>query len=155
MSKVDDLRRRAEAPFPEAWRPEKDGESLVGVMARLEHGQTAYGPCPIVVLADPESGKETAVWLMQTALRSQFVRHQPQAGELVCVLFEGKRLSKSGQSYKSFRVEVDREKSTVSWDSVSGGDEEDPGIPRGQGIERTYIPDVDVETPVFDDNIPF
>lgn len=104
--------------FPESWIPNDAGDSIVGEFQRLDVGPTAYGPASIAVLRTRE-GREQGVWLLATALKSQFARARPTAGELVGVRYLGKRKGASGHEYQDFRVVVDRPNAETSWDQVA------------------------------------
>lgn len=116
--------------YPEAWLPEKEGDSIAGVFSRLERAQTAFGPAIVAVLI--VDGVERSLWLLQETFKSQFGKARPAEGELVAVLYKGKRPAKNptpgkAAEYHDFRVVVDRgESGGVSWDELGGDSADEP-----------------------------
>lgn len=119
VERAEKLAEKVEQGYPESWRPEA-GQTLVGVFQRLESGHTSYGPAWIAILSDVASGEERSVWLLHTALRNQFKRHAPAAGELVAIKYEGKATSSTGQKYDNWTVRVDRGEAAADWSKVPG-----------------------------------
>lgn len=124
--RVAALHDRAEEPLPESWQPQQPGEELVGKFVRLDRGATAYGPCWIVIVESIKTpGLLRSVWLFHTALKNQFDKARPQAGELILIRYEGKRTPKGGgQQYHDWKViaEGRGREGGFSWDEFSGGD---------------------------------
>lgn len=144
------LRGAVEEGFPDAWKPTEAGETLIGVFRGRETGRTPYGEKWIVTLVDKE-GKRWAVWLLHTALESQFRRAQPAIGELVAVRYEGKETSKDGKGtvYDNWTVKVDRpDATTVDWGSPS------PGVPPSAAAAAP-VDLAEQAPPHTDDDIPF
>lgn len=81
------------------------GEILVGEILRWETGTTVYGPAPICVLADEETGEEVSLWILYHVLYDEFRKLQPRTGERIGV----KRLPDSEKGYHRFAVRIDRE----------------------------------------------
>src|SRR6185369_17041791 len=99
-------------PLPESWKPEKDGEEIVGTFVRLDKATTEFGPSWIVVL-DTGEGVLRSVWLYHQSLQNEMRRAAPKPGELVGVRYEGKKPVKNPQpgkknTYNAYRVVVDR-----------------------------------------------
>jgi hypothetical protein len=86
-----------------------DGESVAGTFLRLESGPTRdYGNQPVVVFNELTSGEERCIWLLHTALKSQFARANPAVGAKFVVVNLGKRLAKtSGREYADYKVVVE------------------------------------------------
>jgi hypothetical protein len=121
VSSSDRLRNAAallDKDFPEAWIPQVEGDELVGVFARLEHGQTVRGPAWIVILTT-EDGVERAVWLVHTALRNELQRQAPRPGEAVAIRYLGmKRTADDQNDFVAYRVAVDRDATSTDWSQV-------------------------------------
>src|ERR1043166_4976930 len=92
------LRQQVEQGFPESWKPEKPGETLVGIFVDHDTGHTPYGPKRIVVLEDTQTKERRSVWVLHEALQSQFQRARPKIGELVAVRYEGRTNSRDGKN---------------------------------------------------------
>lgn len=86
-----------------------DGESVAGTFLRLESGPTRdYGEQPVVVFKDVQSGEERCIWLLHTALKTQFAKARPEIGAKFVVVHLGKRVAKAtGREYADYRVEVE------------------------------------------------
>lgn len=86
-----------------------DGESVAGTFLRLESGPTRdYGVQPVVVFTELASGQERSLWLLHTALKSQFANARPEPGTKFVVVNMGKRTAKkTGRDYSDYRVEVE------------------------------------------------
>lgn len=86
-------------------------------------GRTFEREVWIVVLADLETGVETAVWLVHAALVAKLENAGPQVGELVAIRYEGQTTPRGGgDPYHAYRVAVDRGAAgRVDWAAVSAG----------------------------------
>jgi len=120
----DRLSQELEREFPQAWRPEKEGDQIVGYLIRVETGSTPYGPAPVVIVRG-EDGAEHAIWLFSEAVKTGFRRAAPQPGEKIGIRYLGEQEVKHPQpgrknTYHNFRVVVDRpvEESVINWDST-------------------------------------
>jgi hypothetical protein len=140
-AKLAELRERAERDFPETWKPSDGDRALAGEFVRLDQGHTAYGPASIAVIRT-EDGRERSLWLLHAALKAQFGRARPRAGELVVVKYEGKKTSAAGQSYESYRVVLDREREAPNWDALAAEAE--------QPDELAETPPFETDTDGFD-----
>jgi len=103
----DEFREEMDAELPEAWMPQP-GEVLVGTVKRYEQSETTYGPCYVCIVANEETGELTSVWLLQTALKSQFEKKQPEPGERIGLKYAGETQGKSGRAYHDYTLRVDR-----------------------------------------------
>jgi len=94
--------------YPAAWIPDV-GDVLVGEILRYGSGPTAYGRFPVVTVADEETGEELSVWLLHTALRSEFAQLRPRIGERIGIRrLEDGTSDATGHTYRRFLVRVDR-----------------------------------------------
>jgi hypothetical protein len=114
--RYDALTTRVERSYPESVTFSEERPLLVGEFLRLDEGHTSYGPAKIAVLRTKDE-REVGVWLLHTALKSAFARLRPKPGELVAIRYEGKRESAAGQTYDSYRVEIDRARG-ADWDAL-------------------------------------
>lgn len=125
--------------YPESWIPESEGDSLVGYFVGLDKGRTSFGPAWIVVLDC--NGTNRSIWLLHEALKSQFLQAKPVSGELVAVMYRGRRKAKNptpgkSETYHDYRVAVDRgsgEAAEATWDAIEASS----------------------ETPVTEDDLPY
>lgn len=103
-----DLMERASRTYPQSVIL-SDGESVAGRFIRLESGPTRdYGDQPVVVFTEAQSGEERSLWLLHTALKTQFAKARPIEGARFVVVNLGKRLAKkTGREYADYRVEVE------------------------------------------------
>jgi hypothetical protein len=72
------------------WKPER-GDVLVGVVEEVLEVESRYGPTRVAHVRDEESGTLWALWLSHRILRELWNEHEPMAGAVVHVCFEGKR----------------------------------------------------------------
>jgi hypothetical protein len=126
------LRDRLQSDFPPSWQPEV-GDFIVGRLERYEILPTKkYGKKPVaiisisaddagdaeisgtivgrdgVVIEDPKPGQLVSVWLMHTALLSQFDKAGPRPGETIGIRRGDDRESGNDMTYADFRVEIER-----------------------------------------------
>lgn len=146
------LKEQLEEGYPEAWKPEQPGETMIGVFRGRDTGHTPYGPKWIALLEDRQ-GKRWAVWLLHTALENQFRRAQPAIGEMVAIRYEGKATAQDGKTqYDNWTVRVDRPDATrIDWDAPAPGAPPPPPSP-GPGAP---VADAEGPPPYQDDDIPF
>lgn len=114
------MRRALDAPWPEEWRPETPGESIIGWFVRVSSASTRFQPLVwILVLQDVDTGVERAVWVVHEALRQKLKKEAPAIGELVGIKYEGVgEPGAGGQAPARYRVMVDRAAGTrVDWDA--------------------------------------
>lgn len=117
--KLEQLRRRTEAEYPESWTPSEEDPMLAGVFLRLDQGPTQYGQQDIVIVRT-EDGTDRGVWLIHAVLRKQLARVAPRAGELICIRWKGERKGASGKTYHDYRVEIYRD-SAPDWNAIAAG----------------------------------
>jgi len=118
------LIEEASKDYPESWIPEDEGDSIAGIFSGLDKGRTSFGPAWIVVLN--VGGTMRSVWLLHEALKSQFLQAKPVEGELVAVLYRGRRKAKNpipgrSETYHDYRVVVDRgesEEAETTWEAI-------------------------------------
>lgn len=123
----DALLAELDAPHPESWVPKEAGETIVGVFARIDRGfMRESGEVPIMVLVvDPATRLERAVWLVHVALLAKLEAAAPTVGETVAIKYEGRSTDSRAHRY---RVAVRRPNGTrVDWRSIAAG--EKPGGP--------------------------
>lgn len=117
MANDTEYEEQSASGFPATWIASEDGDEIAGKFVRLDSGFGKDGAeCPIVVLE--ADGSEWGVWLWQKVLRNQFKRLRPKAGELVRVVYRGKRRGERF-TYHDFDVTApERESRGPDWDSL-------------------------------------
>jgi hypothetical protein len=136
-SNSERLQSLADEDHAESWKPEKDGDEIVGTFRRVTRGpDKGYGR-PYIAILDTAGGPRS-VWLLGQVLLDAFKEVRPSPGELVLVRYLGKRTSASDREYKAWKVVVDRDE-TVDWDRL----DEDDDMSDAGGL------------PVADDDMPF
>lgn len=105
-----DLREELRKPRAAAWKPEV-GDELVGVLDSYGEGHAQHGPMIVANVCDETTGELFAVWL-GAVLLDEFKQQRPRPGERV-----GLRREPDGgderNSYRRFRVVVDRERAVI------------------------------------------
>lgn len=143
----DDLREQADAPKAESWKPEKPGDEIAGIVAKLDAGFDRDGNEHGIVVLKTETGLRS-VWLLTEALRNQMLKADPQPGDRLLIQYKGKATAKaSGRSYHDFAVTTDRTVSTW-WDRRRSAK---PAVIPAGGDEEFFPP----EPNPFDDEPPY
>ncbi len=112
----------AKVEYPESWKPEKIGESIVGEALRWETVPVKVDDgteraCEVLTVRC-EDGTERSVWTWHTVLQSELIgqgvtagdytSYAVQPGNLVAIVFRGKRPRQNGDgSYTGYRVAID------------------------------------------------
>lgn len=99
---------RDSEPYPEAWMPGPGGE-LLGAFEGFRSGTTRRGETHSIALVRDEAGDLFAVWLFHMVLRAEFEKASPQPGEQLLIRRLPDRENADGQSYRVYRVVVDRD----------------------------------------------
>jgi len=106
QKKLEDERKRQkdrdEQKFPEAWKPTKAGESLVGEVMGINAGFGKSEDLMFWTIKD-ESGKEWSV-LETATLSTARTREGIVKGDSVGISFEGMGTTKAGRQFKKFVV---------------------------------------------------
>ena len=129
----DDQDRRLAEPRAESYKFTTEGDTLKGTVRRLELGDTAYGPCRIVVVDTPDGPR--SVWLIHDALLSQMRKLRPEPGDRIGIRYNGRQQSGAGRSYHSYTVVTDRDAAGFSWDEEPARQPAvDPWATDGDGV---------------------
>jgi hypothetical protein len=129
------LQQQSEEPFPDNWSPTDQDPMLAGEFVRLEHGHTKFGERGIAIVR-LEDGTLRSIWILSTALQSQFAKKRPSPGDLICIRWLGLRRGASGNEYNDFRVEVDRGQGEPDWDALAAGDDAELEELNGRSLEH-------------------
>jgi hypothetical protein len=143
--RLQQLRRQTEEPFPENWSPTEQDPMLAGEFVRLEHGHTRFGERGIAIVR-LDDGTLRSVWILSTALQSQFQKKRPRPGDLICIRWLGLRAGASGNDYNDFRVEVDRGQDEVDWGGLTAGGDEELEELNGRSLE--HLPEQAQQPPI-------
>lgn len=103
----NDLLARLDAPSAEAWRPEKEGETLIGEVVAVSERTTEYGTYPIVTVRRDDNGLIVAFHAMGTVAKNRVEEHQPRPRGRIAIRFDGERKSKTGATYKAWAMAYD------------------------------------------------
>jgi hypothetical protein len=133
-----------ERTYPDAWKPTKEGgpgDTLEGRVVALTEGFGHDGaPCPIVTVKDAD-GVDHAVWLWHTTLRAELVKLRPEIGELLRLIYDGKRQSAAGHGYHVYTVEMPERPTGPSWtwdslEAESGSEPHGPPKPPAESDDK-------------------
>jgi hypothetical protein len=117
------LREQADREWPEAWKPRQPGDEIVGTVTAIRPAVgTAYGPVPVIELAELGTGRPVAWWLIHTVARNEAARVRPALGESILVRYLGRvQPDGGGPSYASYKLAVDRpdEGSEIDWSAIA------------------------------------
>ena len=106
MSTIDEQLDAAEEDFADAWIPKEAGEKLIGLLVRRDERTNQYGSYPILTVRD-DNGDDLAWHAQRTVGRSQVEKTDPQPGDRVGIVFQGKKTGRNGP-YFGYRVVVER-----------------------------------------------
>jgi len=98
------LRAQA-ATAPETWEPVA-GECLVGQLIGHQRASGIYGENYQILIKD-ENGNVTAAWLTQW-LKENLGAQGADVGDLIAIIFLGKKQSPSGRTYNAYSLIVDK-----------------------------------------------
>ncbi len=103
---------------PEAWRPEKAGDKVVGRVAELDLLDSKFGGAYPLVVIETSDGRELAVHAFHTVLKSELARKRPVVGEQIGIAYLGKN-QKGG--YEGYRVIIERDDqpTSIDWAGVA------------------------------------
>ena len=96
--------------FAAAWIPEKAGDQISGVVASRSSRDGGYGEYSILTI-QPAKGEALAVHCTNVAIKAKVIEKNPQVGDEIGIRFLGEATSKTGNTYKNFKVVV--KKSTI------------------------------------------
>lgn len=108
----------------EPWDPEP-GERVSGTVVEIDECQSSFGPdaYPVVTIKT-EDGDFVSIYCSRSVLLGQMQRARPQIGDRIGVRFDGKKMSKSGNSYFAYRVvNATKRKSSYQWDQAGTDDD--------------------------------
>jgi hypothetical protein len=95
--------------------PSKFGRDVVIATIKIEQDGTG----------EYKAGDVVSLWLSSTVLRSQFAQLKPKVGELVRVVYGGKKVGVDAE-YKNYRVTApDRPPFEPDWSAMNDQDDED------------------------------
>ena len=118
----DSFREDAESfeGFPPAVVFNEVGQMVIGHVVRYSEGLSEYGPYPILVVNDEDSGEDVSIHLFHFVLARKVMELRPVPGERVAVKYLGKKDGKDAKHdpYRIFHVKVDRVEEKTP-DSVS------------------------------------
>lgn len=89
-----------------AFRPERAGESVEGVVVSIDSTTSEYGSylVPVITLKDAD-GIYRGIRGYQTVLRNELEKLDLQVGDTLAVLYEGKKPTKDNKrTFHSFKV---------------------------------------------------
>jgi hypothetical protein len=124
-----------ETEYPPAVKTALDqapGNSLSGTIEGFDTGPSKFGRDVVIATVkitedgtgEYETGDVVSLWLSSTVLRSQFSQLKPKVGELVKVVYGGKKIGVDAE-YKNYRVTApDRPPFEPDWSAMSDEDDE-------------------------------
>jgi hypothetical protein len=131
--------------FAPAWRP-RQGDILEGKVLERSSRVTDYGEYPILTL-EGEGGRiqggelvsgEIAVHGVHTALKNQIEDKNPQPGDYVGILFQGKIERVDAEDFFGYRMRVERDNKPEPPEGAWGAP--GPSAPSGDGDDADDVP---------------
>lgn len=91
---------------PIAWRPDKPGDSVIGVVLRMLEGRRSDYTFPILELMD-STGRVIRVRASAMVLKNKIADLGVGPGSIIEITLTGKKVAqKSGREYRTFDVKV-------------------------------------------------
>jgi hypothetical protein len=91
------------------WKPETEGDTILGTVSSFEHPKTKDGRFLPVLILETEDGP-TRVAVLHSVLKNELLERGVQAGDRLAIRYVGKKIAeKSGRSYVAYRVAVAEE----------------------------------------------
>lgn len=97
------------------WRPDP-GEQLVGTIVEISSAHGDYGEYPLIVVEKADGTGDVAVHAFHTVLKSELAAKRPNEGDVIGIKYLGKVPGKSGNTYDSYRVILERKTPVTSTD---------------------------------------
>jgi hypothetical protein len=133
-------------PNAAAWRPAPD-EKIVGKVTAIDVYDGGHGPYPIITVERVDNGELAAIHSFHTVLRNEFAKARPRIGDVVGVLYLGKKIGASGVSYQGYRVAVaGKEPPPMDWSQFDDG-APPPDAPGPPAAPATDVPADDTDLP--------
>ena len=102
--------------YPPSWKPEHDGDSLVGKVLGRRQVKTKYGMRSVLDMED-DDGEMWTLWASSKSLRDELNEIKPRVGDKLRVVFEGSGVSESsGFEFHNYKVELLTSASTADSD---------------------------------------
>ncbi len=96
-----------EPVIAEAWIPENEGDTIIGIVETVSTRDGEHGTYPIVTI-QTDDGEHRAVHGFGTVLAGHIEQDKPQPGDRYAIRYAGERGSKNGRTYKDWRTAIRR-----------------------------------------------
>lgn len=104
--------------YAPAWRPENDGDSILGVITAIAMGHSEFGTYPIITILTAD-GEMLAVHGFHTILKQRLIEIRPSVDEILGVKYLGHVLPEDGtknvNDYYAYKVLINRPANDI-WD---------------------------------------
>ncbi|MEZ5184294.1 MAG: hypothetical protein R2720_00975 [Candidatus Nanopelagicales bacterium] len=91
------------------WKPETEGDTILGTITAIEHPKTKDGRYLPVLILDTDNGP-TRVAVLHSVLKNELLERKVQTADRIAIRYLGKKTAeKSGRNYVSYRVAVHEE----------------------------------------------
>jgi len=88
------------------WKPEEEGDTILGTLETVEHPRTKDGRYLPVLILETDDGP-TRVAVLHSVLKNELLDRKVQTGDRIAIRYVGKKTAeKSGRSYVAYRVAV-------------------------------------------------
>lgn len=96
-----------EPVIAEAWIPDQEGDTIIGIVETVSTRDGEHGTYPIVTI-QTDDGEHRAVHGFGTVLTGHIEQDKPQPGDRYAIRYAGERGSKNGRTYKDWRTAIRR-----------------------------------------------
>jgi hypothetical protein len=92
------------------WKPEEEGDTILGTVASFEHPKTKDGRYLPVLILETEDDGPTRVAVLHSVLKNELLERRVQTGDRIAIRYVGQKTAeKSGRTYIAYRVAVSEE----------------------------------------------
>lgn len=96
-----------EPVIAEAWIPENEGDTIIGIVESVSTREGEHGDYTIVTI-QTDDGELLAVHGFGMVLAGHLDKDRPQTGDRYAIRYAGERGSKNGRTYKDWRTAIRR-----------------------------------------------
>ena len=116
------MRDRLGEKNPESFIFDSEHAEFAGYFHELKMVPGRYGPTPVAVLSEAQTGELRSIFLFHTVLRNALIELRPVVGELVLIRYLGRERTEDGTNdYANYGVIVEgRTSRGVTWEGWAG-----------------------------------
>lgn len=115
---MQEMEYQLDQDYAPAWRPEKEGDSILGTITTVSMGHSEYGTYPIITVVTSD-GEMLAVHGFHGVLKQRLIEIRPKVDEVIGIKFIGHIVPEDGEKgvndYYAYKVIINRPDDDI-WD---------------------------------------